>query len=80
MTVAESVQPFEWEVSWSNLFEGDDLKDVIGQAVGEMQDAVNKNYGATVLVIRNRNTGEKFTYDIAEEVVLKHEVEEQPID
>jgi hypothetical protein len=81
MTVAEeTVQPFEWEVSWANLYEGDDLKDVIGQAVAEMQDAVNKNYGATVLVIRNCNTGEKFVYDIAEEEIIKHEVAERPVD
>jgi hypothetical protein len=80
MTVEETVQPFEWEVSWANLYDGENLKDVIGQAVAELQDAVNKKYGATILVIRNRNTGEKFVYDLAEEVVLKHEVEEQPID
>lgn len=80
MTVEETVQPFEWEVSWANLYDGENLKDVLGQAVAELQDAVNKNYGATILVVRNRNTGEKFVYDIAEETIIKHEVAEQPID
>lgn len=79
MTVEESVQPFEWEVSWTNLYEGTNLQDIIGQAVAELQDAVNKNYGATVIVVRNRTTGEKFVYDIGEEVILKHDVAE-PLD
>jgi hypothetical protein len=72
MTVAESKEPFEWEVSWTNLFDGENIHDVIGQAVGEMQEAVNNNTGSTVLVIRNRRTKDKFVYDLQEGIVLKH--------
>jgi hypothetical protein len=62
----------QWEVSWSNIYEGESNIEAIRQALGELADAVNGRVGATLLRVRNANTGDVFTYDMESDQVLDH--------
>lgn len=60
----------EWEVSWSNIYEGESNIEAIRQALGELADAVNGRVGATLLRVRNVDTGDVFTYDMESDQIF----------
>lgn len=62
----------QWEISWSNIYEGESNIEAIRQALGELADAVNGRVGATLLRVRNANTGDVFTYDMESDQILDH--------
>jgi hypothetical protein len=58
-----------WEISWSNLFEAPTAAEAVAQALGQLDDAVNRACGATILRVRNVETGHTLTYDISTQLV-----------
>lgn len=60
----------QWEVSWSNIYEGESNIEAIRQALGELADAVNGRVGATLLRVRNVDTGDVFTYDMESDQIF----------
>lgn len=70
MPIRRGERMSEWEVSWSNIYEGDSNIEAIRQALGELADAVNGRVGATLLRVRNVDTGDVFTYDMESDQIF----------
>lgn len=58
-----------WEISWSNLYEAPTAADAVAQALGDLDDAVSRQIGTTILRVHNIETGHTLSYNIETKIV-----------